>query len=160
MKNRWIARILVLSVGMNAAVLAVAGYKYFGSSSRPAATGGHSHDVAHHFYKVLGLSSTQLEQMKPLADSFHNRLNKLHSKMGQKKDTLINLLGGDGESPTRIERLRREMAAIQDSIQKTVIAHVLDVKQILDSGQRKRFFDLLRRSMAQDNSLFVDPGEK
>jgi Spy/CpxP family protein refolding chaperone len=160
MKNRWIAMILVLSLAMNTAVLAVAGYNYYGSSSRPTIAADHSHDMEHHFFKVLGLSTTQLEKMTPLADSFHDRLNNLHSKMGEKKDAMINLLGGDGESPTRIEALRMEMAAIQDSIQKTVIAHVLDVKQILDSGQQKRFFDLLRRNMTQDNGMLIRAGEK
>jgi Spy/CpxP family protein refolding chaperone len=159
MKNRWIAMILVLSLAMNAAVLAVAGYNYYGSS-RPTSATGHSHDMDHHFYEILGLSTTQLEKMTPLADSFHDRLKSLHSKMGEKKDAMINLLGGEGESPTRIEALRMEMAAIQDGIQKTVIAHVLDVKQILDSRQRERFFDLLRRNMAQDNGMFVGVGEK
>jgi Spy/CpxP family protein refolding chaperone len=160
MKNRWVPMILVLSLAMNTAVLAVAAYNYYGTSSRPTIAAGHSDDMGHHFYKVLGLSTTQLEKMTPLADSFHDRLNNLHSKMGEKKDAMINLLGGKGEFPTRIEALRMEMAAIQDSIQKTVIAHVLDVKQILDSGQRKRFFDLLRRSMTQDNGMFVGAGEK
>jgi len=155
MKNRWIAMILVLSLAMNTAVLAVAGYNYYGSSSRPTIAAGHSHDMGNHFYKVLGLSATQLEKMTPLADSFHDRLNNLHSKMSEKKDAMINLLGGEDEAPSRIEALRMEMAAIQDSIQKTVIAHVLDVKQILDSGQRKRFFDLLYRSMTRDNGMLV-----
>jgi Spy/CpxP family protein refolding chaperone len=160
MKNRWIAMILVVSLAMNTAVLAVAGYHYYGSSSRSPAAAGHSHDREHHFYNVLGLSAAQLEKMTPLADSFHDRLNNLHSKMGAKKEAMITLLEGENQSPTRIEAQRIEMAAIQDSIQKTVIAHVLDVKQILDSGQRKRFFDLLRMSMTQDSGLFVDAGEK
>ena len=154
MKNKRIAMILVLSLAMNTAVLAVAGYNYFGSS-RPANAVGHLHEMEHHFYEVLGLSKTQLEKMTPLADSFHDRLKGLHSKMDKRKDAMINLLGGESVPPTRIEALRMEMAAIQDSIQKTVIAHVLDVKQILDSGQRKRFFDLLRRSMTRDNGMFT-----
>jgi Spy/CpxP family protein refolding chaperone len=160
MKNRWIVIILVLSLSMNTAVLAVAGYTYYGSSSRPTLAAGHSQDMKHHFYKLLGLSTTQLEKMTPLADSFHDNLNKLHSKMGAKKDALLNLLGGDGESPVRIEALRMEMATIQDSILKTVIAHVLDVKQILDPDQRERFFELLNRSMSQEKGIFVEAGEK
>lgn len=80
--------------------------------------------------------------------------------MGEKKDAMINLLGAEGESPARIEALRMEMAAIQGSIQKTVIAHVLDVKEILDSSQRELFFDLLRKSLTQDQGMFVNAGEK
>jgi len=159
MKNRWISMLLVLSLAMNTAVLAVAGYNYYGSS-RPTTAAGHSHDMEHHFYAVLGLSPTQLEKMTPMADSFHDRLKNFHSEMVEKKGTLINLLGGEDESSTRIEALRMEMAAIQDDIQKTVIAHVLDVKEILDAGQQERFFDLLHRSMTQEQGMFVRTGEK
>ena len=154
MKNKW-TMVLVLSLAINTAVLAAAGYNYYSSSSRPSTVAGHSHDVEHHFYQVLGLSTTQLQKMTPLADSFHERLKSLHSEMVQKKDAMINLLGDEGVSPTRIAALRMEMAAIQDSMQKAVIAHVLDVKQILDSNQQKRFFDLLRRSMTQGNGMLV-----
>ena len=160
MKNKWITMILVLSLAMNTAVLAAAGYNYYGSSRRSTIAAGHSHDMEHHFYQVLGLSTTQMEKMTPLAHSFHDRLKSLHSEMGKKKDAMINLLQGESQSPTQIETLRMEMAAIQDSIQKTVITHVLDVKQILDPGQRKRFFELLRTSMARENGMFVEAGEK
>jgi len=159
MKNRWLAMILALSLAMNAAVLAVVGYNYY-SRRRPPLAAGHPYNMEHHFYEALGLSTTQLEKMKPMSDSFHDRLKTLHSKMGEKKEALLNLLAGEGGSPTRIEALRMEMAAIQDGIQKTVIAHVLDVKAILDSSQRERFFDLLRRSMARDNGMFAGAGEK
>jgi len=159
MKNRWITMILIFSLAMNIAVLAVAGYNYYGSH-RHITIAGYSHDMKHHFYEVLRLSTTQLEKMTPLADSFHDRLKNLHSKMGEKKDAMINLLGAEGESPARIEALRMEMAAIQGSIQKTVIAHVLDVKEILDSSQRELFFDLLRKSLTQDQGMFVNAGEK
>jgi hypothetical protein len=80
--------------------------------------------------------------------------------LGEKKDALINLLRGESAAPTRIEALRKETAAIQDDIEKSVIAHVLDVKEILDSSQRERFFDLLRRSMAQEHGVFGRAGKK
>ena len=159
MKNRWIAMILVLSLAMNAAVLAVAGYNYYGSSSQPTTAAGHSPERGHHFYEVLGLTPAQLAKMTPMAATFHESLKSLHSEMEEKKEAMISLLIGEGVAPTRIEALRIEMAAIQDGIQKTVIAHVLDVKEILDSSQRKRFFDLRRRSMTQEHGRFVRAGE-
>jgi Spy/CpxP family protein refolding chaperone len=159
MRDRWIVMILVLSLAMNAAVLAVAGYNYYGSRSQPTTTVGHSPERDRHFYEVLRLTPAQLAKMNPMAATFHERLKSLHYKMEKKKDIMINLLGGEDVSPTRIEEVRKEIAAIQDSIQKTVIAHVLDVKDILDSSQHKRFFDLLRRSMTQEHGMFFRAGE-
>jgi len=151
---------LVLSLAINVSVLAAVGYNFYRNRHQPSTTAGYSHDREHHFYEVLGLTPGQLEKMTPMAASFHDRLESLYSDMGEEKDALINLLGGEGESPTRIEALRKEMAAIQDDIQKAVIAHVLDVKEILDPSQRERFFDLIDRSMAQDNGMLVKAGEK
>lgn len=160
MRNRWATMILVLSLAMNMAFLVVAGYGYYHSRSKPFTVTGHSSERDHHFYELLGLTSAQLEQMAPLAATFHERLNHLHADMEAKKNTMVSLLYSEAVAQDRIEALRQEMAAIQDSIQKTVIAHVLDVKEILDTNQRKRFFDLLRKSMTQKHNMFVRAGEQ
>lgn len=152
--------ILVLSLAVNTAVVAVAGYNYYGSRSRPTAATGHSHEMEHHFYDVLGLSPNQLEQMTPLADAFHDRLKNHHSAMSQKKDAMLNLMAGEDIDPSRIEALRMEMAAIQGDTQQTVIAHVLDVKGILDASQQERFFDILHTSMTREQGMFGGTGEK
>ena len=159
MKNRWIVMILVLSLAMNAAVLAVVGYNYYSNRSQPMTTVGHLSERDHHFYEVLKLTPAQLSKMNPMAATFHERLKHFHSEMEKKKDAMISLLGGEDVAPTRIEALRMEMATIQDNIQKTVIAHVLDVKEVLNSKQREQFFDLLRRSMTQEHGMFVRVGE-
>ena len=160
MKNRWITMILVLSLAMNAAVLAVAGYSHYHNSSQPLTVVGHSPEGDHHFYEELGLTPAQMAKMTPMAATFHESLINLHSEMDEKKNAMISLLGGEDVASARIEALRIEMAAIQDRIQKTVIAHVLDVKEILDSSQRERFFDLIDRSMTQEYGMFVRAGEK
>jgi hypothetical protein len=56
--------------------------------------------------------------------------------------------------------MRKEMATIQDGVQKTVIAHVIDVKEVLNSSQRKRFFELLSKSMHQEPGIFIRAGEQ
>ena len=160
MRNKWTTMILVLSLAMNAAVLAVAGYGYYHNSRPPTIAADHSPQGDHHFYEKLGLAPAQLAKMTPMAATFHERLKNLHYEMDEKKDAMIRLVAGESVVPDRIEALRIEMAAIQDGIQKTVIAHVLDVKEILDLNQRKRFFDLLRNSMTQEHGMFTRAGEK
>jgi Spy/CpxP family protein refolding chaperone len=86
--------------------------------------------------------------MDPLAQKFHGRLAELGAIMEEKKMVLIDLLRKDGD-PKEIENLRKEMAAIQDEIQKEVITHIMESKKILDPNQQQRFFDLMRQSMAR-----------
>jgi Spy/CpxP family protein refolding chaperone len=71
--------------------------------------------------------------------------------MEEKKETLTDLLQKDSD-PVKIENLRKEMAAIQDDIQKEVISHIMESKKILDPIQQQRFFDLMRQSMTRTQS--------
>lgn len=70
------------------------------------------------------------------------------ASMEEKKGLLTDLLQKD-DDPVRIEELRKEMAAIQDEIQKEVIVHIIETKKILDPGQQQKFFDLMRQSMSR-----------
>jgi Spy/CpxP family protein refolding chaperone len=155
MQNKWMLMVLVVSLSMNAAFVAVAGYAYLRDPDRFRPGTRLLSERDYHFYEVLKLTPTQMKRMSPLATSFHERLNHLHAEMESRKEEMIRMLGGGKVAADRVETLRRQMAAIQDRIQKTVIAHILDVKAILDAGQRERFFDLLRDSMTRQGPMFT-----
>lgn len=148
MRSKWLILILILSLAINSAVLATVGYHYYRNvSTEPSAPCPMSPGDSH-LYQSLGLSNVQLAKMEPLAQSFHRRLADLGARMEEKKETLTNLLQKDSD-PASIENLRKEMAAIQDEIQKEVIVHIMESKKILDPNQQQRFFDLMRQSMTR-----------
>jgi Spy/CpxP family protein refolding chaperone len=101
-----------------------------------------------HLYQSLGLSDAQLSKMEPLAQKFHGRLAEMGAAMEEKKEILVALLQKNSD-PVKTENLRKEMAGIQDEIQKEVITHITELKKILDPDQQQRFFDLMRQSMAR-----------
>jgi len=151
MRSKWLIIILFLSLAINAGVLATTGYHYYRNASLiPSALCPVSPGDSH-LYQSLGLSSLQLSKMEPLAQKFHGRLAELGAAMEKKKETLIALLQKDGD-PESTENLRKEMAGIQDEIQKEVITHITESKKILDSNQQRRFFDLMRQSMTRAQS--------
>jgi len=78
--------------------------------------------------------------------------------MEGKKELLIDLLQKESD-PVGIEKLRKEMAGIQDQIQNEVIVHIAETKKILDPKQQQRLFDLMRQSMVR-NPLALSPGGK
>ena len=78
--------------------------------------------------------------------------------MEGEKELLIDLLQ-KGSDPLGIEKLRKEMAAIQDEIQNEVILHIAETKKILDPKQQQRLFDLMRQNMVR-NSLALSSGGK
>jgi Spy/CpxP family protein refolding chaperone len=151
--------VLFLSLAFNAGVLATTGYHYYRNASlAPSAPCPVSPEDAH-LYQSLGLSDIQLAKMEPLAQKFHGRLAELGARMEEKKALLVDLLQKDNDSAT-MESLRKEMASIQDEIQREVIVHVIETKDILDPGQQDKFFALMRQSMIRTKNPLSTSGGK
>jgi Spy/CpxP family protein refolding chaperone len=159
MPNKTLIGILILSVAINAAVLTGWGYQYFRIQRPVSSTACPFVRQKGHFYQQLGLSQPQLHQIDPLAHKFHSRLAKFHAAMETKKNRLVRLLSEDPLNPDRIEQVRREMAGIQEEIQKDIIEHILNIRNILDSEQQQRFFALLHKSLQQEHNWFAQSGE-
>jgi len=158
MRSKWLTVVLVLSLAVNAGVLATMGYHYFLSAPSAPMEPCPMSPGDSHLYQSLGLSDLQLSKMEPLARSFHGRLAELGAAMEGKKELLIDLLQ-KGSDPVGIEKLRKEMAGIQDEIQNEVIVHIAETKKILDPKQQERLFDLMRQSMVR-NPLALSSGGK
>jgi Spy/CpxP family protein refolding chaperone len=138
--------ILVLSLAINAGVLATTGYHYYHNAPMAPSAPCPVSPGDTHLYQSIGLSAAQLSKIEPLAQKFHDRLAALGASMEEKKRSLIDLLQNE-DDPARAENLRKEMAIIQDEIQREVIVHITEFKKILDAKQQERFFDLMRQSM-------------
>jgi Spy/CpxP family protein refolding chaperone len=148
---------LVLSLAVNAGVLASVGHHYYFRSGTAPTEPCPISPGDSHLYQSLGLSDLQLSKMEPLAKSFHDRLDELGAAMEGRKGLLIDLLQKDSD-PVTIEKLRNEMADIQDEIQNEVIVHITETKRILDPQQQQRLFDLMRQSMVRKSSVLSHGG--
>jgi Spy/CpxP family protein refolding chaperone len=148
MKGKVFVFILFLSVAVNASVLGTVGFRYYREASLAKEAPCPLSPSHQHLYQHLGLSAPQLAQMEPLAQKFHERLGKLEMGMKGKNQRLIELLGQKEVDPVRVEGLRKEIAGIQDEIQREVIAHILESKKILDAKQHSQFFALMSQGMA------------
>ncbi len=159
MRPKWLTIILILSLGVNAAVLVTIGYHYFVNASTTSSAPCPMSPGDAHLYQSLGLSKVQLSKMEPLAQKFHARLAELGSAMEEKKELLVTLLQKNSD-PVKIENLRKEMAGIQGETQKEVITHITELKKILDPEQQQRFFNLMRQSMTRAQSPLSTNGGK
>ena len=148
MRSKWFTLSLILSLAINGAVLATIGYHYYQNTCRVPSAPCPMSPGDSHLYESLGLSEVQLSKMEPVAQKFHARLGELAALMEGKREALLKLLENDSNSES-IEHLRKEMAGIQDEIQREVITHIVESKKILDPDQQHRFFDLMRQSMIQ-----------
>jgi len=148
MKGKSLLFVLILSLAINASVLGTMGYHYYRDASLAKDAPCPLSPAHQHLYQQLGLSTPQLAQMEPLAQKFHERLGQLETAMKGKNERLVELLGQREVDPGQVEGLRREIAGIQDEIQKEVIDHILESKKILDAKQQKQFFVLMSQSVA------------
>ncbi len=148
MKGKGLVFVLVLSLAINASILGTMGFRYYRDASLAKEAPCPLSPSHQHLYQQLGLSIPQLAQMEPLAQKFHEGLQQLETSMKGKNERLVELLGQKEVDPGQVEGMRKEIAGIQDEIQKEVIAHILDSKKILDAKQQKQFFALMSKSMA------------
>ena len=159
MKSKLLTAVLVLSLAINAGVLASMGYHYYVSASTLSTAPCPMLPGDTHPYQSLGLSKTQLAKIDPMAQKFHSRIAELGDLIEKKKEVLVTLLQKNS-NPGEIENLRKEMAGIQDEIQKEVITHITELKKILDPDQQRRFFDLMRHSMTHAQNPLSTSGGK
>ncbi len=148
MRGKAFIFIFVLSLAINASILGTVAYRYYRDASLAKEAPCPLSPAHQHLYQQLGLSAPQLAKMEPLAQKFHERLGQLESAMKGKNERLVELLGQREVDPVQVEGLRKEIAGIQDEIQKEVIAHILDSKKIFDAKQQNQFFDLMSQGMA------------
>jgi Spy/CpxP family protein refolding chaperone len=146
MKSKLLFIVLLLSLAINGGILATIGYHYYSNASPVSSVPCFTSHGDNHLYQSLGLSNLQLSKIEPMAHKFHGQLSELQTVMEQKRGFLIDLLKKNNNS-SEIEKLRKEIAGIQDEIQKEVISHILDIKKILDENQQQRFFNLMNQSM-------------
>lgn len=148
MKGKSLIFVLALSLAINASILGAMGFRYYRDASLAKEAPCPLSPSHQHLYQELGLSVPQLAQMEPLAQKFHERLGQLESAMKGKNGRLVELLGQKDVDRSQVEELRKEIAGIQDDIQKEIITHILETKKILDAKQQEQFFALMNQSMA------------
>jgi Spy/CpxP family protein refolding chaperone len=148
MRGKSLIFVLILSLAINASIFGIMGYRYYRDASLVKDAPCPLSPAHQHLYQQLGLSAPQLAQMEPVAQKFHERLGELETATRGKNKRLVELLGQREIDPGQVEGLRKEIAGIQDEIQKEVITHILETKRILDQKQQKQFFALMSQSMA------------
>jgi len=153
-KKGWIL-VLILSLAINAGAFVTVGYNYYCNTFLTPAALCPVSPRDQHLYKALGLSAPQLTKMDSLARTFHSKLERLGADMQGKRGMLIDLLNQKVVDSDKVETLRKEMAGIQDEIQREVITHIEDIKGILNHEQTEHFFDLLRTSMEREGSHWL-----
>ena len=95
-------------------------------------------------YRELNLTKEQLARVEPARDQFHRRLSEIGGEIKARQIKLMDLLAGPVLNRESVENLETEIRALQQTMQDTVINHILDQTSVFTPEQRSRFFALMK----------------
>ncbi|MCL4558534.1 MAG: periplasmic heavy metal sensor [Deltaproteobacteria bacterium] len=149
MKSSALKFLLLVSVSLNIAILGTAGYRYYKNSPYRVFRRGSEHGRYAFLVKELSLSPDQAKVMEEKGRLFHKDIVGAKQQMFQKRMALINLMRSDTPDTKAIDRAISAIGDMQESIQRRIVAHILQVKSFLNRDQQKRFFDMIEKFMAR-----------
>jgi len=159
MKDNPLKYILVLSLLLNVSLLGAAGYTYYrqnSDDSLPAVPGRSpsSTSATHpHLFEALSLKPEQRALFERKAHLFHEALGEKREKVDGLRRSLLDLMDADHPDKKAIAATIAEINRVQEEMQKTVVAHMLEFKSMLDEDQQKKFFALVRGAMTRKQEI-------
>jgi Spy/CpxP family protein refolding chaperone len=158
MKNNLLKYILVLSLLLNFSLLGTAGYTYYRQNRHRPSPYGYgapermpvgSTSTQPHLFEALSLKPEQRKRFEQKAPLFHHALDKKRQEVDRLRRLLFYLMGADHPDSKAIEATIVEINALQEDMQRLVVAHMLEFKSMLDKDQQKKFFDLVQGAMTK-----------
>ncbi len=148
MKRYWLYLLLVLSLLINAGVLAGA---WFQARRAEGATElaffGMGHERVPDYLK---LDPAQRGRWHTMEQDFVNTLNDAGREIQMHRERLVREIFSPQPDASAIERERAAIFALQEAQQRSVIAQLLKEREMLSPEQRRALADLLLRQDARN----------
>ena len=147
MRNNFIKYLLILSVLLNISFLGAATYSRYKSSSSsgtPPDCGPHGS----HLFEQLTLSPEQTKLLHQKASYFRAALAQKRQEVFQMRTALFSMLRAEEPESQVIEESIHRINNQQLEIQKMVIAHILEFKNMLGKDQQQKFLNLIEKAMS------------
>ena len=154
--------LLVLSLLLNFSLLGAAGYTYYRQNRHPLPPFGYGAPVQvpvgpcstqPHLFEALSIKPEQQKLFEQKAALFHEALDKKREEVDRLRRLLFDLIATDHPDSKAIEATIAEMNGAQEEMQKMIVAHMLEFKSMLDTGQQKKFFDLIQGAMTRRQEI-------
>ncbi|HID93110.1 MAG TPA: periplasmic heavy metal sensor [bacterium (Candidatus Stahlbacteria)] len=143
MRRKPLILALVLSVAINVAVLATAGYHWRGRRAEEQHHRAGGHSPTSFLHRELALSESQVRQMESLGRPLEQKIDRIKEELREKRAQLVDLLMEPQPNREEINVKVSEIESLQTGIQKLIIDHLLQQKEILTPEQQKKFFSII-----------------
>jgi uncharacterized membrane protein len=170
MRDKILKYILVISLVLNLSFLGAAGYTHYkqtryrapfaGIPAGPAPFGPgmpvrtpSGYAVPGWLFEKLALKPEQLKLFQQKAGSFHAALDQKRQEVDRLRTALFGLMRADNPDQKAIEATIAQINREQEEMQKTVVAHMLEFRAMLNKEQQKKFLDLIEGAMVQRGEM-------
>lgn len=148
MKNSLLKFALAASLILNLTVFATAGYRYYAQSRLWMSPFGKVMEKDKFLFEELSLKPEQLAEMKNKAMIFRAEIDRRRMEIDTKRKELVALMRYQNPDKKAIDATIKEISVKQEEMQRLIAGHMLEMKSSLDSGQQRKFFDLIERNMS------------
>jgi Spy/CpxP family protein refolding chaperone len=123
---------LIFSVALN--IMFVGSYAYQKLTKRPTFV-----------YEEIRLDPAQRSRMMSSRDRFLATVNQIGNRIIELQVELIDAVAAEPVDRSAIDAKLEQIRSQQQSMQRAVVEHLLEDKNILDPGQRKQYFAVLKQ---------------
>jgi hypothetical protein len=92
----------------------------------------------------IGVTGTRAAQIEGVLDRFRDGMRERCRHIEALRRELLELVAAETVQADAVTAAREAMLAAQAEAQQQVLAHLVDLKQILEPEEQQRLFDLLR----------------
>jgi Spy/CpxP family protein refolding chaperone len=150
MKNNPFKLIFALSLMLNFILLKTAGLIYNTKTQYSISPIDYKFQFWHYKYSdQLSLNPEQWKMMKEKLKSFYTNINDKRQALIKKRLALINLLRAETPNMNAINTAISQISSMQEDIEKEVVMHIIEGKDILDKNQQQKFLDQMEKAMMQ-----------
>jgi Spy/CpxP family protein refolding chaperone len=139
MKQSFKILAVIFSVALNITFLAAYGVRKISDRPRYA-------------YEELDLSGDQRKHLENARDRFLRAVNEIGNEIIGRHIELIDLVASERPDSQAIEIKFQEIHTLQRSMQRRVVEHLLEDKNVLAPEQRARFFAVLKSRIREQGA--------
>jgi len=149
-KKAFIYFLLIITI-INLSSLGVILYQR--SKLKSSVYGVKGQNVFEQVKRKVNLTPGQIEQFQKLRIAFHTKLDSLSAKVNQKNKLLAAEIKKNNPDSVIINRLVKDISAMQTESQYLVIHHFFSIKKILTKEQQEKFFNIVLQHFIGKNQL-------
>lgn len=149
MNHNILRHLLLISVLLNLAIAGTIGYHYTQRGAYWTSPFGHVIKKDRFLFEELDLRSSQTEAMRQRAIPFRAEIDRQRAEIARQRKALIALMRQETPDMHAIGAQVAGISAVQEAMQRQIVAHMLEEKALLDKQQQGKFFDLIDKAMHQ-----------